>query len=180
MKLILAVLMMFSITTIHAAEFEDGDYFTAHIIRGSVTAVCRDRGYTRNVHYTCSGSYLEPGNFSKLIITNDVDADRVEFNYTTSRGKARRKIARIKDGVSRPVNLWINTLTQRPLLKRGENEINYTLTKNKEVVDQGTMHITVDSAPLRTCMHGYIRTFSDCAMVGNICGEYFRRYNNCQ
>ena len=180
MKATIAVIISLLSLSIFAIEFEDGNYFEENKIRGTVNATCDDLGRTRTVFYQCRGSYLEPGNFSKLVIPSNIEADKVRLSYTNTNGSQRTKITRVKDGLSRPVNLWVNTLTQRALLKRGENEINYTLTNDNQVVDEGTFYVTVDSLPIRTCMHGYIRTFTSCSNISTICHEYFRRYNYCQ
>ncbi len=173
---------MFSLFMLPAfsAEFEDGNNFIANDIRGTVNVRCYDHGRTRNMFYQCRGSFLEPGNYSKLIFSSDSEADKVRLSYTTSRGDERTKVSQINDGVSSAINLWNNTLTQRALLKRGHNEINYTLLKDNEAIEVGIFFVNVDSAPIRTCMHGYLNTFTNCNNSYAICGEYFRRYNYCR
>ena len=180
MKTIISIMFSLFILPAFAAEFEDGNNFIANDIRGTVNVRCNDQGRARNLFYQCRGGFLEPGNYSKLVFDSNTDADKVRLTYTSSRGKERTKVSKVSDGISRPINLWINSLTQRALLKRGHNEINYTLLKDKEAIEEGSFYVNVDSAPIRTCRHGYLNTFNNCNNSYAICGEYFRKYNYCR
>jgi len=184
-KGMIAVLFLISSVQVFAETgFKSGNNFTANAISGSFTVYC-SRGSERNTaHGTCQGSYLDPSNYAKFSFDGAVDADKVTLVATNSKGKKRKKSSRFNKKVSeskRSFNLWIWSLTQRPMLSLGENTVAYSLTKKGRVVESGSFEVNVNSAPSRTCRYAtfYSSNMDDCRFTSNVCGRYFREQNYC-
>ncbi|WP_127716068.1 hypothetical protein [Halobacteriovorax sp. HLS] len=185
MKSIFKLAVAFSLLFSVAAEtgLSAGDQFLNHRLEGNITILCSDRGQTDRVYVTCRDSYLTPSMRSKFVYDSDVQADKLELTYTNSRGRSKTKSSNVKDKESsRNFNLWIGSLTQRPLLKPGHNELSYKLLKGKNVTEQGTFTVNVDPQPVRYCPYRsyYSSSASDCRNASLVCGRYFREHNDCQ
>lgn len=179
-KLLLATTLTLSA---QALKLEKGETFEANYIQGDVSVTCFSSEGTRSARYRCSESYLNPSDFSRVVSETAVDADKVELTYIDDNGKERTKSSKFSGNKSKSeFNLWIWTLTQRPLLKVGENQISYNLTKKNQTVEQGIMNVSVEEAPTRYCRpRSYTSNFAaDCSNGGNICGRYFREMNFCR
>ena len=178
-----AALLLLSLSTFGQTGLKQGDKFENHRIQGQIRVSCFERGQSDYAYVNCSDSYLTPSIRSKFTFDSGVNADKVKLTYVNSSGKTKTKSSKIKGSESREnFNLWIWTLTQRPLLKSGENTIKYTLTNSGSTVESGEFDVLVESLPVRTC--GY-RSYtssrlSDCRNASNVCAQYFRQMNDCQ
>ncbi len=173
-------IMSFSMP-INAAGLKAGDQFRATEVSGTVQVFCRDPRMNTSALYRCHESLISPSWRSKFITT--ADADKVTLSYTDHRGRTKTKSSKVRDGEStRNFNLWVGSLTQRPLLKYGENVIDYKLTRDNAEVESGTFHVNVDRAPMRTCSHRtyYSANLDDCRNSLNVCNYYFREQNYCR
>lgn len=173
--------MLFLAGSVSANELQAGDQFTGIEVRGTIQVRCNENGFSTNAYFRCAESLISPTWRSRFI--SDADADKVKLTYTDFRGRTRTKSSSMRDGESkRKFNLWVGSLTQRPLLNYGDNEIAYELTKNGAVVENGTFNVTVDQGPTRTCSHRvyYSRRLDDCRNSYNVCSYYFREMNYCR
>ncbi len=176
------VLSFLVASQVFSAGLEKGDEFKAHYISGDVSVTCFSSEGTKHASFRCSDSYLSPSVFSKFKTDSSVDADKVTLSYVDSKGKRKTKSSSFKGDTSKSnFNLWIWTLTQRPLLQVGENTIDYKLTKKKSEVDSGSFTVNVIPQEARYCSYQrYTSSFaSDCETGSNICDKYFRDQNDC-
>ncbi|EQC43703.1 hypothetical protein [Bacteriovorax sp. Seq25_V] len=168
--------------SVFSAGLEKGDEFQAHYVSGNVSVTCFTAEGTKHANFRCTDSYLTPSMGSKFVTDEVVDADKVTLTYVDSRGKKKSKSSSFKGTSSKSnFNLWIWTLTQRPMLQVGENEIEYKLTKKKSEVMSGAFNVVVNAQQPRTCSYrSYTSSLaSDCEAGSNICSRYFRDQNDC-
>lgn len=179
-KLIIALCLL-SPAVAHTG-LKAGSEFTNHRVQGPISVRCSDRGETRHANFTCRGSYLSPSIRSTFVYDSEIQADKVKISFTNSRGKNKSKSSKMKNFESkRSFNLWIRSLTQRPLLKSGENDLAYKLYRDGNVVETGEFSVTVESAPVRSCPYRsyYSNSLNDCTGSTTVCDRYFRDHNNC-
>lgn len=176
-------LLLLSLTTNAQTGLKVGDRLENHRLQGQIRISCHERGESDYAYVNCTDSYLSPSIRSKFVFDSGVEADKVKLTYTNSSGKTKSKSSKIKGNESKEnFNLWIWTLTQRPLLKVGENTINYKLENDGKTVETGSFDVLVEQLPVRTC--GY-RSYtssrlSDCRNASYVCAQYFRAQNDCQ
>lgn len=178
-KAMIASLMLSGLVS--AAGLKIGDQIESHSLTGNIRVSCQDSRDSRTVYVRCSDSYLLPSIRSKFVA--DADADKVVLSYKDRKGKNKRKSSKFKNGEStRSFNLWIWSLTQRPMLKNGENIINYKLTKKGEDVDNGEFIVNVEPQPIRSCPYDsfFSSNMNDCVDAGYVCARYFQRHNYCR
>ena len=178
-KAILATLLI--CTASQAAGLKAGNNFESTRLLGDIRVRCGHGSESKVVNLRCDEDILAPTYYSKFV--TQADADKVKLTYIDSRGKKRSKSSRIKDGQSkRSFNLWIWTLTQRPLLDIGENIISYKLTKKGKNVDSGDFTVNVDEMPARDCGYGnyYYSSVNACDSYTNLCRTHFQRNNYCR
>ena len=171
----LASLLSFSAFAQNEIGFSKGNTFTAHEVRGSFTLQCP----SRSTFATCAGTYLDPVEADYFVHPDAIVADKIELSNVNSRGRTVKKDANFDSDELRSTkrfNLWIATLTQRPLLKMGVNNISYKLSNEGSVVKEGTFEVNVNRAPVTNCRHDYLRSFndSDCKVPSMYCDRYFR------
>lgn len=178
-KVIIATFLFMG--SLSAASLKIGDKLEAHSLRGDIRIICTGDTNRGSISVRCSDSYLLPSMRSKF--TADVDADKVKLTFINSKGKKKSKSSRFKNGESkRRFNLWMWSLTQRPMLKTGMNNISYTLSKKGEIVDTGEFSVNVEQQPLRTCAYDtyYSSGSADCNNPSLVCDRYFRDHNYCR
>lgn len=169
-------------TQLFAMRLEKAETFQANFVEGDISVTCFSPEGTRTARFRCTESYLNPSDFSRVITESNVDADKVVLTYKDGK-KTRTKSSKFSGNRSKSeFNLWIWTLTQRPLLDLGENEISYELTKKNSVVESGSFTVNVEATPTRYCRHrSYTSTnANDCTNGSNVCGQYFREQNFCR
>jgi len=77
-------------------------------------------------------------------------------------------------------NLWIWSLFQKPLLKRGLNSIDFTLTKDGDAVESGSFEVNVSDGGTINCRRGwYWGSGSDCNSTTFICNQYLNDSRYC-
>lgn len=185
-KFISCTLFLFA-GTIFAAGFTGGDTFTSQNIHGNLSVSCmNNQGGPSFGVATCRMNYLNPGEYSYFQGPN-VDADEVTLQTTWENGKKSKSKTSQYDSTTgkskKSFNLWISTLTQRPLLDLGKNTVSYKLTKNGSIVESGEFIVNVNSAGTKYCQRygSYISNDSnDCARASNLCDRYFRENNYCE
>ena len=78
----------------------------------------------------------------------------------------------------RRFNLWLSSLFQRPLLKRGMNSIQWELTNDGQVKESGEFEVeVVPNARTLQCDRRLLTSsrLSDCRGYASACSYYFRR-----
>lgn len=183
MKKFLLALSLIISSNLFAEGLEHGASFTSNYIQGNIRVTCFAGTTIKTANYRCSDSYLNPAMFSKFVTEQSVDADQVVLTYTDSKGKTRTKKSKFSGNKSKSeFNLWIWTLTQRPLLNDGMNVINYQLTKKGKEVTSGSFDVMVSANEDRFCPYASYtsHTENDCVDGSSVCGKYFRDYNYCR
>ncbi|OUR97328.1 hypothetical protein A9Q84_13470 [Halobacteriovorax marinus] len=185
MKTLLSLITLIGLSSnVYAATgLAGGDVYLNHRIEGNITITCSNGSERDTAYVTCRSSYLSPSSRSKFVYDSGVDADKVEISYTNSRGKIKTKSSKLRSTTSKKsFNLWIRSLTQRPLLKAGNNALAYKLTKKGNVVERGLFDVRVDRQPVRYCSYRsfYSSSMSDCRSASLVCDRYFRQQNDCQ
>lgn len=182
--LIIAMILMVP-TVSGAASFQGHTEFEAVRLEGRLYVTCndgRDRDY--QVHY-CQGVVLDPGEYAYFSHDSGVDADQVNLYNTYQNGDDVSKKLwwdKEKSQTKSRVNLWIATLTQKPLLDYGINNIRYKFKKEGEKLEEGQFEVRVNSGNKRLCQSRsrHSRNMSDCRSSGLVCESYFRSQNYCQ
>jgi hypothetical protein len=175
---------MFYFNTVYAAVgFSSGNSFETLNLAGSGTVHCLDSGKTRA--FSCNSNYLFPAEYDYFGIDQDLDADKVILTAMHEDGSEKTKKQRYSSKNRRTkyrVNLWIKSLTQRPLLNVGKNKISYKLTKKGDVVSFGEFLVEVSTGEQRVCEYDYITATNDiyCEDIYRTCELYFYKQNYCQ
>lgn len=175
-------LLLLSFTAQAQTGLKVGDRLENHRLSGQIHVTCYERGQRDSAYVNCRDSYLSPSIRSKFTYDSGVKADKVTLTYTNSSGKTKTKSSRLRGNESREnFNLWIWTLTQRPLLKSGENTIEYKLSNDGSTVETGSFDVLVEPLPVRTCGYRSYRSsrLSDCKNASYVCAQYFRDMNYC-
>lgn len=182
MKGIILLALLFASTTFanSNAGLKAGARFEENNLRGTVTMYCP----TRTQIVNCNAAYLSPSTYSKFIYNGATDATDVELNRDGARSVKKSRFNSETLESKKSFNLWVGSLLQRPLLKRGVNVINYTLKgEDKEVVERGQFEVLVEQSPTRLCPWDTYRSFNDndCRSGGqHICNAYFQRHRLCR
>ena len=77
-------------------------------------------------------------------------------------------------------NLWIETLFQRPLLKLGQNQVNWVLKRDGQAVRNGTFIAEVFQRPSLQCPSASQTSWNadGCTNSNRACSDYFYMYGN--
>lgn len=174
--------LLFSINTYSSVGFKSGNDFKAHSLRGSFNLTCSSGSERRSVLRRCGAYFLSPSNRAKFITDSGVDAKKVTLRRVNSKGKIIKKKSKFKPSTGeskKSFNLWLRSLTQRPLLTYGENIISYELTGNE--VEKGEFIVNVEKMATKTCRHDSYRVYnmSYCSDPNGYCSQYFRDHNFC-
>mgnify|MGYP000397608746 FL=1 len=162
-----------------------GETYKANYLSGDISVRCNSGRETNYVNYRCRGSYLSPESRSKFVDDSQSGADKVTLTFRDHRNKKRTKKSSfnsVKGESKKSFNLWIRTLTQRPLLNSGNNEISYSLTKNGSEVSSGVFSVLVEDQPVRYCRYRsyHSSNMNDCRNPSFVCNQYFREQNGCK
>jgi len=182
-KAFLAITLVSS--QVFAAGLAGGETYQANYISGDISIRCSSAGQSDYRTHRCFGSYLSPESWSKFVDNSGVNADKVKLTFRDHKNKKRSKSSSFnssKGESKKSFNLWVRTLTQRPLLKSGDNEISYALSKKGTTVETGTFNVHVEDTPTRRCGYRsyYSSNMDDCRFPSNVCNQYFREQNACR
>ena len=181
-KVALVLGLLFSLNTYSSVGFKTGNDFKAHSLRGSFNLTCSSGRERKRVVRNCGAYFLSPANRTKFVTDSGIDANKVVLKRVNSKGKTIKKKSKFnsRTGESKSnFNLWIKTLTQRPLLAYGENVISYELTGNES--ERGEFIVNVEKMPTKTCRYRSYHVFNMryCNDAYGYCSEYFREQNFC-
>ncbi len=188
-KKIFLSLLVFSLTVIIAQEslaagFSQGNEFQVHRITGSLMVICSGGAQPgqQNRFVRCDADVWSPA-IRDYFVGPAVDADTVVLNSTRADGSQKSKDSKYdgsKGQSKSQFNLGIWTLTQKPLLQEGANQIHFTISKDGQTVSEGDFTTNVTRTATKTCPSGTEHAFGDCNFPENYCDRYFDRYDNCQ
>jgi len=165
-----------------AAGFSQGDLFVSTNLQGNVTVFCQTDDFPRSVSYQCETDILDPAEFDYFKLDESFDISQVTLRSRANKRnvKQTRKYNTEKNRSAKRFNLWIRTLTQKPLLQLGENTISYEATKNKKLVKAGEFNVTVEEGQPRRCRSRIIHSANPNYCRGGrtaACNEYFSLEN---
>ena len=191
-QIIFLTTMFFSIgiffnSVVQATEvgFQGGNHMTSYPVRGMVHVSCQEGAQMKSVTYSCSENILAPAEMNYFVGPENVIADKVELNCTQSDGTKVNKESAYdskKGRSTKRFNLWIATLTQKPLLYLGVNKIHYVFSKGNQSVASGDFEVVVDRHATLDCGYDtyYSGFLSDCENEMFFCRKYFDMKNYCQ
>lgn len=174
----LALFLGLWMTNVYAQGFVEGDRFEMTTHQGQLSVSCFGPDGSANAFYVCREERTSPGLTGRFSARETQQADEVTLYAFRADGSERQKTERYDSETqrSRPFNLLISTLFQRPLLKEGINQINYELTQRGVVVEFGEFEVEVIRSPAKNCESRHITSFGDqlCRNQMMACERYFR------
>lgn len=156
--------------------------FKSNDLRGHLTISCSDGRLSSTI---CRADVLFPVEFDYFYGPKGIKADTVQLTAVHQDGSQRTKSESYKSDLGRSkgrFNLWITSLTQRPLLDYGQNQITYKLFAGDKVVEQGMFIVEVIVGPSLRCpdRHYYENGPVNCNTPSVLCDRYFYENNYCQ
>jgi hypothetical protein len=120
---------------------------------------------------------VQPGSQDRFAYGAPIDADKVELTAVHADGSTRTKSKKYdaQKGESGRFNLAISTLTQRPLLKIGDNMIHYKMKKKSQAVAEGDFQATMTVVGDLSCRQGVVYAWgqAQCDSMAWACDTYF-------
>jgi len=167
-----------------AQQFKSGNQFFSVPVYGQVFIRCQNAssGEYKQASFTCSDLRLSPVEYDYFVGPAGMNADRVVLTAIQQSGhKVEKKISYQNNQSTKRINLWIQSLLQKPLLDEGLNRISYKLYSESQVVSEGSFDVPVVRGQSKTCPNGNIvsTTMSDCDSPYTACQKYFYEYNYC-
>jgi hypothetical protein len=167
------------------AGFQSGNDIKVHEIRGTVHYTCLFHGKYEYRTWHCGANLFSPGSHDYVVTKSEVDADKITLTATRADGSKKSKSVNFnseKSASSSRVNLMIKTLTQSPLLKIGENNINVEFKKKNKVVAQSNFKSNVQFTGTSLCRNRSVHTssYNYCRDQLAGCDHYFWLENECQ
>lgn len=183
MKLVTVIALLFTSQLAFALNigFGHGPTIKTDEIEGYVSVQCRGGDNNSWNNYSCYSNDLVGGDYGKIIVSQGtIDADWVKIQREGSKYIKGSRFNSLTGETKKNFNLWIKTLLQRPLLKKGQNKIHYTFTKNKKIVKKGSFLVEVVDGEFRQCRNGSSTYYGNCPSSYSACDDYFYRNNYCQ
>ncbi len=169
-----------------SGSFESGEEFTSLQIQGRLFVDCPGADGPAFGSTNCNLDYLNPTGFTAFVGPK-IESDKVSLEATYENGstsKIQYLPYNYKNGVStQKINLWTNTVFQRPFLKLGKNSVEFKLFKKGKIVEKGNFTVNVLEGGFKTCPRsGYYTspTSADCSSPQLLCNRYFNEHNYCQ
>jgi hypothetical protein len=181
------LLALFISSTVHALGFSMGNEFQAKLLVGNLTMVCPGTAINpaqQTTVFNCRSSVLSPVD-ADYFVGPQVNGDSVTLLVTRVDGSTRSKTVGYDGKAGKSVarlNLWVSSLTQRPLLADGLSTIEYFITMGKDIVAKGSYEAQVIRDVPITCgsKTTYAYSADDCQNQVTACGRYFSENNYCQ
>jgi hypothetical protein len=165
-----------------AAGFSQGNEIQTQRISGMLTLFCHSQGQQVKT-IRCDADLWTPG-LTDYFVGPVVDADKVTLNAKHTDGSQKSKDSKYdgQAGKSKSVfNLGIHTLTQKPLLSEGANQIHFALSKGGQSMSEGEFVATVTRLPGAICPQASDNVYgTECDYPQIACDRYFERFNYCQ
>lgn len=169
-----------------SAGFSTGNAFQATTRVGSVKIRCNDRVRgDRTADFVCRQSRLSPVDADFFIGPSGVSADQVKLISIAEDGSRHMRDEGYDGRTGRSktaINLWRQTLLQKPLLEAGVNKVTFALMSRREVVQEGNFVVQVNRGNTLRCDDRTIDSdrSSDCDNQITACDLYFSQALNCR
>lgn len=165
--------------------FTAGNTFTAVPISGDIRVSCQDGETQDSNSFRCRMTRLDRADTSYFRGPAGVAAARVLLSALHEDGTVKERDLRYKtdEGRSEAVNLWFGTIFHGPLLKRGHNQITYTMRDRQgATVETGEFTAQINSGAAERCRYRWYssNSLSDCRDGNSLCRRYFFEENYCR
>ncbi|MEN0059567.1 MAG: hypothetical protein AAGB31_12080 [Bdellovibrio sp.] len=178
------------LTVVQAASaevgFSGGNARTSVLVKGRIYVECQDTGgIPQHAQFRCEEDILLPTDYDYFQGPAGVTADEVILKAVREDGSSRTKDSGYDTAKARSTqqfNLWIHTLTQKPLLKMGRNQVAYTLKQKGKVTASGQFTAEVQDGGEKVCPRtGYYWSHNrvDCQSGASLCSRFFAENNYC-
>jgi hypothetical protein len=169
-----------------AIGFKSGNSFSTQPFRGEFYLHCDVQDPTIPVvqHVFCEDNFLSPAMTDYFVGPENVAADKVVLEARNGRYIIRKnsKYNTATEQSTSRFNLWILSLTQKPLLNEGQNIISYQMSKAGRAIVQGEFEVLVTSKSLLTCpvIDFFQRDPILCKNTTLLCNDYFVNQDDCK
>lgn len=188
------LLFVFSLTVLLSQQslavgFSKGNTFEITELNGTMFLFCPQNpdfpSGPNQQFVNCREDLWTPGATDYFVGPAGVKADSVTLVAVRQDGSRREKVAdydSAKGRTEKRINLAISTLTQRPLLRVGSNQVSYVMKSGATVVATGEFTAEVKTLPSRQCQTSSVWAPSafDCQNPTFMCNRYFEDQNYCQ
>jgi hypothetical protein len=159
--------------------FKNGNHLQSIPVLANIQLFCQN-GMSKFIR--CSAELLDPSITDYFVGPENMEADSVELIAQWEDGSLHKKTSKYKNGKSKNrFNLWIQTLTQRPLLDLGQNRVQYNLSLKGQLVGQGEFAVMVDRMSLAQCPFQTVNSIfpDDCEQIDLVCNRHLQNQNYC-
>ncbi|EQC47013.1 hypothetical protein M899_0226 [Bacteriovorax sp. BSW11_IV] len=177
-------LFFFLLNQSYAISFSNGDTFTSHKLRGSITILCKDNDHSmiKNT-FNCEDEQLFPSSFD-YFVDDFLDADLLTISYRDHHGDERDMSLFYDPSNYRSaskVNLWANYSKHPPLLHYGENLLSIKAMKKGLTVRRQNFSVFVEKGSNKTCNNISLFTLdtNECSNKNMACSLYFSSEISC-
>lgn len=161
--------------------FSRGASFQQVRLEGYLRVQCPDSV----IETHCGDTFLNPWPYDVFIGPQKAEIISLRLRAFSAENEPR-EIESVYDGRSgrsEEINLGVSSIFQRPLLRLGQNRIEFTLRNRQgRIVEQGTFEVTVQRGAIRNCgpreIHSNYR--NDCGLPYSFCQQYFKEQKYCQ
>ncbi len=168
--------------SIAQAQFSRGLSFQFVNIDGELSIVCP----SRTVRTICHSSYMEPWPYDSLVGPKVQQATSLQISASIDSSSEIRKLNVDYDGRigrSEEINLGVSSLFEKPLLRVGNNKIQYSLVNRRgENLLNSEFMVAVNRGQARTCPKLLVQSAinTDCEIPYTSCQQYFKDQKYCK
>ena len=163
-------------------QFSRGINFQYVNVGGELVITCP----SLTIRTICHSTHMEPWPYDSLMGPKIQQATTLQLRASIGEGSEIRKVEVTYDGRtgrSEEVNLGVSSIFQKPLLRVGNNVIQYSLINRRglQVLDS-EFNVIVNRAEPRTCPKQSIQSGlnSDCELPYSSCQQYFKDKKYCR
>jgi hypothetical protein len=164
-----------------AVGFSKGNEFKVRPLSGQANLYCYDQNEPGGPSYrfevvNCQANEWSPAIFDFFVGPQGVQADRVRLTSVREDGSQESKEQGYNSQTgrsSRTFNLGVRTITQRPLLRAGQNKISFVMSQNGNAVGEGEFTAQVSVLPGARCPYSSVSTSVPCHNPYAACDDYF-------
>lgn len=167
--------------------FSNGNELNATAIEGQVSVTCEGFNGNGQALYTCRDVVLDPEAYDYFVGPVHASANRVELRAFHADGSNDMTVEAYDGAAGKTydkINLWISTLFQTPLLKRGTNRVSYSIYSDLSMKEfaKGEINVNIARGTPRKCAPlSYNSTdLNDCHAQYSVCQRYFQELKHCR
>lgn len=170
------------LTSFANAQFSRGLNFQFVKVEGELDIVCP----SRTAKTFCLSSHMEPWPYDSLVGPKVQQATSLRIMTSVDSSSEIRKLDVDYDGRlgrSEEINLGVSSPFQTPLLRLGNNKIQYSLVNRRgEILLNSEFVVIVNRSQPRTCPKQKILSGlnSDCELPYTSCQQYFKDQKYCK